>query len=707
MFRSAKESTPSTPASSKGQSRKSRAPAASEPESSENEGTTSSTTASLSHAPSVTRSSSHHHSPSELLEKSDRISKEKQKFFRLSAIFADKKRAADKKKAEAAKNAALEEKKLLNKPTNKPVNSDVNKNRIETVDAGKRVSTTRSRTEPLEVSESSKVVKKRECESKCNTRTNKIKSNNKLDVKNKEKKTKPVPSPVKVSTPVTKNKIISKALASKVKRVEKKPVVVKHEESSSASSSEEEPPKEPHPADSESSMDTSEECSTSSSDESTSMDSDSDTSAHRSENSRMSLTGPKLKPSSSLFVSTKNTTMSTFGSISGINDSKDSKVWGFAAAAAEANKSNNFANKESFGSFSSNFIKNESKSSDSFSMLADDKTSTSTSTSNSSYDKLKPGLGQLRGLFDGLSHLFTTNESRSRTSTTPNYNPTRRKRTSEKPLEKEKEPTKKTLTEPKEEKRPKIEPKEKENNNVKKASVISTTTNTNMSSSTSASTSTNTSASTSTTTSASTSTSNSTSTSTIIPKPESAVGIASVLAKQTNITIPPKIPRRITPHTISTQVERKPPRPAIFPPTSEDHKPWMQMTPSNLVKTAVNSKRHELERRNFLKGEVPFGGLGYMGFSHSSLLEDVRMKKRNLIAEATQTNHPLSVPQPSNNQPGKMGHRTHPTKPVCPIPCPLPNIPLVTPQVSSFYLFYILSHARRDLKDLLCTLSVF
>lgn len=626
MFcRSVKDSTPSTPASSKGQSRKSRAPIpASEPDSSENEGTPCSTTASLPFPPSGTRSSTQIQSPSDQLEKSDRISKEKQKFFRLSAIFADKKRAAQKKKIEAAKNAELDEKKCLNNKTPKTVNSDVNKNRIESI--GKRVSSsrTRSEVEKVETSDSSKATKKRDSENKCVTRTSNVKSN-----KIKEKKPKVVPAPAKIS----KSKIISKALASKNKKVENKPV---EKESSSAPSSDEEVNQkgnQENEADCDSSMDSSEECSSSSSDESSSLESDSDSSNHPSETK---IPGSKLKPSSSLFVATTSTSMNTFGSIGGISDSKDSEIWGFAAAAAEAKNNNVFGKTDTAGNFISNGIKTESKI-DSLSSQVDDKSSNSTSnSSSSSSDRLKPGFGQLRGLFDGLSHLFTTGENRSRTNTMPNYSLSRRKRPSEKQIEKE--ASKKVVVEVQEEKKPKLEPKSE---------------------------------------------------SSINPKPENAVGIASVVTKQSNITVPPKIPRRITPTTIySDKVFRS----RKF---MEEQSPCTPMTPSNLVKTAVNSKRHELERRNFLKGEVPFGGLGYMGFSHSSLLEDVRMKKRNLIAEATQINHPLSVPQPSNNQPGKMGHRTHPISPVPFSPVPLsPHIHVHTLLSTS----YILSHAARGLK---------
>lgn len=549
--RSGKERTPSTPVSGKG-SRKSRIQAASEGDSSENEGTTSSTTASPSLLPD-TRSSTHHHPPSDQLEKSDRISKEKQKFFRLSAMFADKKRAQEKRKlAEATAKQADDRKPPLN---NKIVNaSDVNKNRIETV-----ADATKSRNE---LSDNRKVVNK--CESKCRTK----KSNNVLD--------KNVPK------------------VSKVSKVPKVP--------NSSSSSSDESQENQAGSDSSDSSD----CSSSRSDESTSSDSDSD-SSQRSDASR-GYAVSKLKPSSSLFISTDNkSSMTTFGSISGISDGVDNKIWGFAAAAAAAAaeaKNNSFGAKNTFGNF------NSFKDVESFAKLAEDgKTAIA--------EKVKPGFGQLKGLFDGLSHLFTAKESRSRTGTTPNYNPSRRKRANEKSDKPECKPEKEPPND--EEKRVKLE------EDVREPKAI---TNVN-------------------------------------PKPETAVGIASVVTKQSNITIPPKIPKRITPTTIYPEVERKnSPRPP--------EEPWTQMTPSNLVKTAVNSKRHELERRNFLKGDIPFGGLGYMGFSHSSLLEDVRMKKRNLIAEATQTNHPLSVPQPSNNQQGKMGHRTLPINPSSRLPSPLP-----------------------------------
>ena len=106
--------------------------------------------------------------------------------------------------------------------------------------------------------------------------------------------------------------------------------------------------------------------------------------------------------------------------------------------------------------------------------------------------------------------------------------------------------------------------------------------------------------------------------------------------------------------------------PNAFPPVlpSEDIPVRSShMTPSNLVKTAVNSKRHEFERRRFLKCDA---GLNAMvagsGFDRSAtILEDCRVRKRTLIAEATQANsHHLSMmtlPQLADNQTGKIGLR--------------------------------------------------
>lgn len=205
-------------------------------------------------------------------------------------------------------------------------------------------------------------------------------------------------------------------------------------------------------------------------------------------------------------IKTKHENFATFGSVSGLN--LDMDVWGFAAAAAQVQKS-------------------QKKDPDTAVKIH------------------KPGFGQLKGLFDGLSHLYAaSNESRCRT-VTPNYNLNRRKRTSEKEN---------------------IE----NNNNVAKQ------------------------------------------------EPE-----------------PAKVSR---PASHSTLV-----------PTSITTQPYIQpiMTPSDLVKTAVNSKRHELERRRFL-------GLP------SSMFDEPRLKKRSLLAD--QIRLPAAPDVVANNQTGKIGVLPHSTK---------------------------------------------
>ncbi|CAH0564032.1 unnamed protein product [Brassicogethes aeneus] len=92
----------------------------------------------------------------------------------------------------------------------------------------------------------------------------------------------------------------------------------------------------------------------------------------------------------------------TFGSISGITPDKDAP-WGFAAEAQKTNEKIAFA------------------------VSKDDKNV----NNNSDDDKDKHsrvGIGQLKGLFDGLSHLFSPPTSnRASRATPPNYNPNRRK----------------------------------------------------------------------------------------------------------------------------------------------------------------------------------------------------------------------------------------------------------------------------------------
>lgn len=274
---------------------------------------------------------------------------------------------------------------------------------------------------------------------------------------------------------------------------------------------------------SEGSSSSTSECSSSSDDDdddSDSTESDSDSSTNHSETLRTNNHHPLKIPT--LFTMNNNKTY-TFGSISGLNVNNDG-MWGFAAAAAEVQK------KQEPVSFAALAKSNK----------------INVDTTKSDDDKVS---GQVKGLFDGLSHLFAApNETRSRNSSTPNYNPTRRKR-----------------------------PDNCDNNS------------------------------------------------------EDAKKLKTQIPSIPSTTIPPPITPTATTTTTTETVD------------------YTQMTPSNLVKTAVNCKRHELERRKFLKADA---GLG--GFAHSAMLEDARMKKRNLIAEATQTNHHpvLSI---ANNQTGKIG----------------------------------------------------
>ncbi|RZC35805.1 histone acetyltransferase KAT6B [Asbolus verrucosus] len=288
------------------------------------------------------------------------------------------------------------------------------------------------------------------------------------------------------------------------------------------------------------------EYSSSSEEETNTTDSDTDSSVEPS-NARSNIKIP------SIFTSGNSKKTETFGSISGITIDKD-KPWGFAVAAAEAKKKEMSSSEPlTFASFKNqtafSLDKNLQGNKSFFSSLVDEKSS---SNSSSSVDKSKPGFGQLRGLFDGLSHLFAAATENRSSRSTPNYNPNRRsKKDEELPTKIDEEATRKR------------------------------------------------------------------------PNPGNP--------------LPP-------------EPKQKQSRP--LPSVQESHQ---TMTPSNLVKTAVNSKRHELERRKLLKSDA---GLGTVGFAYNSMMivEDARMKKRNLIAEATQTNHPLSVPPTpiTNNQTGEV-----------------------------------------------------
>lgn len=215
-------------------------------------------------------------------------------------------------------------------------------------------------------------------------------------------------------------------------------------------------------------------------------------------------------------------TLATSGrntSIANSSSYDEDKPWGFAAAAAHKTL-------ELCGLDKGGVV-----------LSTDKKGSTSVS---STFDKNmhRPGFGQLRGLFDGLSHLFATPAAgRSRGTKTPNYNPGRRKKRSE------------------------------------------------------------------------------------IAKCRDKVGVVDARIKKV-----PKPTVTVTAGEESATVQRT-----------------EYMSPSSLVKTAVNSKRHEFERRRLLKGEGPlFFGSNTMDpllLGGESNKDDPKVQKRQLIAEATQTHH--------------------------------------------------------------------
>lgn len=304
----------------------------------------------------------------------------------------------------------------------------------------------------------------------------------------------------------------------------------------------------------------------------------------------------------------------------------------------------------------------------------EEKTTCSSSSSSSSY-KLQPGFGQLKGLFDGLSHLFTTpTHNRTRTGSV-NYNPNRRK--------KQRSPQK--LQHTQETRKPSA---------GQTVSSLSPTSTTPFAASVPIMGSTK------------KNDCGSTHNKTVSPPCLTTGRSGKVATSQQNLsdaipnigklkeTVKTETPlfRTGPVQSPAPPASRKVPRPGIFVPSSETDFPSLippappepenRMTPSRLVKTAVNSKRLEQERRRWLKGDGPpffgagaggsLGTLGYMMMGRSlphpflltgslhSVTDDPKLKKKHLIAEATQTHHryhhhryqhplPLPVPVPSTS----------------------------------------------------------
>ncbi|KAF5306278.1 hypothetical protein FQA39_LY08976 [Lamprigera yunnana] len=488
--KAATEATDDAPAASilttpslKGNFRKSGAVHISESDNSDHEGTpfpTNSTHVHLSDTrttPTIDR-----------LETSDRMSKEKRKFFRLSAFNADKRRD---KKLSPVNNCDTNTK-------DQNVHKKLNNNKV-------------TKKEQLPQRTSQKRICRNTKASLNENKSNNVKEKNVRNIQNK-KVTK-----VKGANP--KNKLVNttKELSDSNSEILKINVGVNYSTSAASSSD-----------------------SSSNDDEDSSSESDSELSRQKSDKR---LAAPWQEPQ-------------TFGSVGGITINNKDGVWGFAAAVVQANEKN---------ALKSNTILDKDK-------------------SEEMIDKNRPGLNQLKGLFDGLSHLFTPPAlNRSRSGSSPNYNPTRRKKDIEDSV------------------KIKVENDVKVETVVKVEATIPTNTN----------------------------------------EIKTEKADKDVLeCKMDEKSVESDGQKQIK----ATQLSRKIPHSAKVL-TSEG----VQMTPSNLVKTAVNSKRHELEHRKLFKSEA---GLDMAGFSQKALLEDVRMKKRNLIAEATQANLPLSVLPLTNNHTG-------------------------------------------------------
>nr|WOK84103.1 acetyltransferase [Colaphellus bowringi] len=155
--------------------------------------------------------------------------------------------------------------------------------------------------------------------------------------------------------------------------------------------------------------------------EDSSSSSSSDSDSHSSvDNSDSSISNTRTSQAYCARTDTKK----TFGSISGIPVEKDA-LWGFAAAAAEAKRteSSQLTKTKSSENLFITVLKEEGllkQTKDDSSLPDDDK--------SSSEKNLKtPGFGQLKGLFDGLSHLFAAPSDSRASRSQPNYNPNRRK----------------------------------------------------------------------------------------------------------------------------------------------------------------------------------------------------------------------------------------------------------------------------------------
>uniref|UniRef100_A0A6P7F7K7 histone acetyltransferase n=1 Tax=Diabrotica virgifera virgifera TaxID=50390 RepID=A0A6P7F7K7_DIAVI len=379
----------------------------------------------------------------EQLESSQKMSKEKQKFFRSSAFNSEKKKEAKGKRADKKVKVEKEE------------SNNNEKAKAKTPETGR---------------------------SKRNTKVNNEKSNKTAVVV--ESKSAPKGSP-----------------KSKDKQTEEKEKEETEGEESEESSSED-----------SSSCDS---CS----------ESNSDSSVDNSD-SKTSMRNIKIPQ----IFNMKQEKSNTFG---GMAEDED-KPWGFAAAAAEAKQKETKPEESSLPKSKSNenlfiaALKEEGLLKENAAVVTPTKPD---DTSSDKYQKT-PGFGQLKGLFDGLSHLFAAPTESRASRSQPNYNPNRRK--------------------PKDSKEEEGQAEEKKPDDVQEETKV---------------------------------------------EDKKATTVAKSSPKHTQEKAEPKLPQKVE---TTNDVKIDPKDEVKVDPKADVS--LTSMTPSNLVKTAVNSKQHE--KRKLIKSEA-------------------------------------------------------------------------------------------------------
>lgn len=288
------------------------------------------------------------------------MSKEKQKFFRLSAFNAEKKKMEkqklqDKNKEEPKKVNGKQKQEISNNRRNNTKENAKNKTPIPQTNKNNKKETIDNSQNDTKYTKSQKADKAKLCPVL-----------DRIDLTSKSK------SPLDLSESSSENSDEDKT----------------KDGSSSSSSS---------------------ECSSSSSsddDDDSSSDTDSTEEVDEKKNQSNNIKIPNV-------FSRTNEKIGTFGSISGITVDKD-EPWGFAAAAAKL-----MTDKVELP-----FGKVKEHNEDVKKVVKDKENEKN--TQNGSVEKNK-GLGQLKGLFDGLSHLFAAPSESRASRSTPNYNPNRRK----------------------------------------------------------------------------------------------------------------------------------------------------------------------------------------------------------------------------------------------------------------------------------------